>query len=97
MSDFVEFLASDYQRAGNVFAGFTPTRDFNLKNALAMMWFAQLTYEVDDSGGNKNATKIAWSRINGNSSRSRHFENRPLRLENLSTPPGSSASGTMQS
>lgn len=59
MSDFVEFLADDYQRAENVFAAFTPTRDFNLINALAMMWFAQLTYEVDDSGGNKNAAKIA--------------------------------------
>jgi len=59
MSDFVEFPESDYIRAGNVFAAFTPIRDFRLKNALAMMWFAQLTYEVDDSGGNKNAAKIA--------------------------------------
>jgi triacylglycerol lipase len=62
MSAFVEFLASDYQRAGNVFAGFTPVGDFNLENALAMMWFAQLTYEVDDSGGNKNAAKIAMAK-----------------------------------
>jgi len=60
MSDFVEFPDKVYADAGNVFAKFDGTiSKFRLENALAMMWFAQLTYEVDDTGGNANAAKIA--------------------------------------
>ena len=47
MSDFGKFPDRDYEKAGDVFAGFTPTRDFTLGNALALMWFSQLAYEVD--------------------------------------------------
>lgn len=50
MSDFVRFPESDYDKAGNVFAGFSPTSGFTLENALAMMWSAQLAYEVDTRG-----------------------------------------------
>jgi triacylglycerol lipase len=60
MSDFVEFPEKDYIDAGNVFEPFDgATSDFTLENALAMMWFAQLAYEVDDTGGDANAAKIA--------------------------------------
>ncbi len=59
MSDFVEFPEKDYVDAGNVFESFNgATSDFTLENALAMMWFAQLAYEVDESGQNRNARKI---------------------------------------
>jgi hypothetical protein len=59
MSDFVEFPESVYVAAGNVFEKFNGrTSDFTLENALAMMWFAQLAYEVDESGGNRNTQKI---------------------------------------
>jgi triacylglycerol lipase len=59
MSDFVEFPEEVYARAGDVFAKFDgKLSTFTLENALAMMWFAQLTYEVDDSGQNASAAKI---------------------------------------
>jgi triacylglycerol lipase len=60
MTDFVEFPKQVYERAGNVFKTFDGKLSaFTPENALAMMWFAQLTYEVDDTGGNANAAKIA--------------------------------------
>src|SRR3954464_2247395 len=60
MTDFVEFPEQVYVDARDVFAAFRGARsDFTLENALAMMWFAQLAYEVDDTGGNANAAKIA--------------------------------------
>ena len=60
MSDLVEFPEQVYVDAGDVFEKFdAKLARFTLENALAMMWFAQLAYEVDDSGGNKNAAKIA--------------------------------------
>src|SRR5689334_8256374 len=53
MSNFVQFPIEDYRKAGNVFAAFDPGKStFTLPNALAMMWFAQLSYEVDTSGQN---------------------------------------------
>jgi triacylglycerol lipase len=59
MSDFVEFPEEKYVAAGNVFEKFNAgTSTFTLENALAMMWFAQLAYEVDETGGNRNAQKI---------------------------------------
>jgi triacylglycerol lipase len=60
MTDFVEFPEQVYVDARDVFAAFKGARsDFTLENARAMMWFAQLAYEVDDTGGNANAAKIA--------------------------------------
>ena len=52
MSDFVQFPLDVYQDEGkNAFAGFDGTATkFTLHNALAMMWFAQLAYEVDTTG-----------------------------------------------
>ena len=59
MSQFVEFLEQDYVAAGDVFAKFDGRLSkFTLENALALMWFAQLAYEVDESGQNRNAQKI---------------------------------------
>jgi triacylglycerol lipase len=56
MSNFVQFPESHYDRAA--FAGFAPTRDFTLDNARAMMWFAQLAYEVGTSATDAVAAKI---------------------------------------
>lgn len=59
MSDFVQFPEAVYTQAGNVFATFVGAASgFTLPNAKAMMWFAQLAYEVDTSGGNRTAAKI---------------------------------------
>lgn len=59
MSDFVQFPDQVYVQAGDVFATFDgATSDFTLPNAKAMMWFAQLAYEVDTSGNNSTAAKI---------------------------------------
>ena len=60
MTDFVEFPEPVYVAAGNVFANFKAAdSSYTPENALAMMWLAQLAYEVDDTGGNANAAKIA--------------------------------------
>ena len=61
MSDFVEFPEQVYLDAGNVFEAVqrASSSDLRSRTRCAMMWFAQLAYEVDDSGGNKNAAKIA--------------------------------------
>src|SRR5438477_2312084 len=60
MTDFVEFPEPVYVAAGKVFANFQAAdSSYTPENALAMMWFAQLAYEVDDTGGNANAAKIA--------------------------------------
>lgn len=56
MSNFVQFPLAEFDR--NAFDGFTPTSDFSLPNARALMWFAQLAYEVDTSGQNATAAKI---------------------------------------
>jgi triacylglycerol lipase len=57
MSDFVQFPEADYDRAA--FSGFDATTgNFSLANAKAMMWFAQLAYEVDTAGNNGTAAKI---------------------------------------
>jgi triacylglycerol lipase len=57
MSDFVQFPLADYDKAGfEKFDGRVSA--FALKNAYAMMWFAQLAYEVDTSGANSTAAKI---------------------------------------
>ena len=59
MSDFVQFPEDVYVRAGNVFTAFDPkTSDFTIPNARAMMWFAQLAYEVDTSDANARLDKI---------------------------------------
>ncbi|MEA2879581.1 MAG: triacylglycerol lipase [Hyphomicrobiales bacterium] len=59
MSDFVQFPDQVYTQAGNVFATFVGAASgFTLPNARAMMWFAQLAYEVDTSGNNGTAAKI---------------------------------------
>lgn len=58
MSDFVQFPEEVYATAGNVFEGFRANAGFTIPNARAMMWFAQLAYEVDTSGGNATAAKI---------------------------------------
>ena len=59
MSDFVQFPDEVYTQAGNVFATFAgATAGFTLPNARAMMWFAQLAYEVDTTGGSSTASKI---------------------------------------
>jgi hypothetical protein len=56
MSNFVQFPEAAYDRAA--FAGFVPTRDFTLGNARAMMWFAQLAYEVGTSATDAVTAKI---------------------------------------
>src|SRR3954447_7914662 len=57
MSDFVQFPLADYDKAG--FENFDASVSaFTVKNAYAMMWFAQLAYEVDTSGANSTASKI---------------------------------------
>ena len=56
MSDLVQFPLEDYDR--NAFSSFRTTNDYTPGNALAMMWFAQLAYEVDTSGANATAAKI---------------------------------------
>jgi hypothetical protein len=56
MSNFVQFPEAAYDRAA--FAGFAPTRDFTLGNARALMWFAQLAYEVGASATDAAAAKI---------------------------------------
>src|SRR5947209_19211856 len=57
MSDFVQFPLTDYDKAG--FENFDGrVSAFTLKNAYAMMWFAQLAYEVDTSGADRTAAKI---------------------------------------
>jgi hypothetical protein len=57
MSDFVQFPLADYDKAG--FANFDGgVSAFTVTNAYAMMWFAQLAYEVDPSGANSTAAKI---------------------------------------
>lgn len=56
MTDFVQFPESVYEQAGNVFAGFNGTlTGFALANARSLMWFAQLAYEVDNTGANAAA------------------------------------------
>jgi hypothetical protein len=55
MSNFVQFPEDDYVKAGNVFADFKPRRQFGSPNALALMWFAQLAYEVDTLGNDPAA------------------------------------------
>lgn len=64
MSDFVEFPQAVYDAAGNVFASFAAARaDFSIENARALMWFAQLAYEVDTSGQGAAAADAKISRI----------------------------------
>ena len=58
MSDFVQFPEDVYDRGVAAFAAFNATSDYSRGNALAMMWFAQLAYEVDTSGANATAEKI---------------------------------------
>src|SRR3954471_18403046 len=60
MSDFVQFPEDVYARAGNAFAAFDPNMtDFTIPNARALMWFAQLAYEVDTSGASGTLDKIS--------------------------------------
>src|SRR4029077_17107786 len=60
MSDLVEFPEQVYVEAGDVFKEFdAKLSEFSLEKAGALMCVAQLAYEVDDSGGTKNAAKIA--------------------------------------
>jgi hypothetical protein len=59
MSDFVQFPEKIYEDAGNVFAAFQTADDFLLENARAMMWFAQLAYEVDNTGDAAAASAAA--------------------------------------
>jgi hypothetical protein len=56
MSDFVQFPEEKYDP--DAFKGFTATGPFELRTALAMMGFAQLAYEVDNTGGNATTGKI---------------------------------------
>lgn len=59
MSNFVRFPEQTYIDAGNVFAAFDPTKSsFTIANARALMWFAQLAYEVDDTGAEQTTDKI---------------------------------------
>ncbi len=56
MTDFVRFPQEVFDQAGNVFAGFDGTLSRHaLANAHALMWFAQLAYEVDNTGLNPGA------------------------------------------
>lgn len=84
MSDFVRFPETDYERAGDVFAGFRPHREFTLKNALAMMWFAQLAYEVDTRGTDPDAAaKIARIGRRWNFAQVRHFRGHRVELTKI--------------
>jgi len=59
MSDFVQFPKDVYERAGNVFEAFDPaTSRFTIGNARSLMWFAQLAYEVDNTGQNDTTAKV---------------------------------------
>jgi hypothetical protein len=56
MSDFVQFPEQVYDQAGNVFAGFDGAlSQYALANARSLMWFAQLAYEVDNTGAHPAA------------------------------------------
>ncbi len=59
MSDFVQFPLNVYLDQGkDAFTGFDgATSKFTLPNALAMMWFAQLAYEVDTTGHGRDAAE----------------------------------------
>src|SRR2546421_12958161 len=51
MSGFVQFPEHVFDQAGNVFAGFDGTlSQYAVANARSLMWFAQLAYEVDNTG-----------------------------------------------
>lgn len=64
MSDFVQFPQAVYDAAGNVFSTFAPARaDFAIENARALMWFAQLAYEVDTTGQNAAAANAKIAQI----------------------------------
>ena len=98
MSDLVEFPEQVYVEAGDVFEQFKGELSrFTLENARAMMWFAQLAYEVDDTGGNKNAAKIAKVADRWNFSAIARSGSAPHRSENPSIPLASSGSGATQS
>jgi hypothetical protein len=59
MSNFVQFPEQNYIDAGNVFTAFDPTKQsFTIDNARALMWFAQLAYEVDNTGEERTSDKI---------------------------------------
>jgi triacylglycerol lipase len=56
MSNFVQFPEAAYDRAA--FAEFVPARDFTIGNARAMMWLAQLAYEVGTSATDAVTAKV---------------------------------------
>jgi len=56
MSGFVQFPEHVFDQAGNVFAGFDGTlSQYAVANARSLMWFAQLAYEVDNTGVHPDA------------------------------------------
>jgi triacylglycerol lipase len=60
MSNFVQFPEDIYVRAGNVFADFDEKAEtLTIENARCLMWFAQLAYEVDNTGARATEDKIA--------------------------------------
>jgi triacylglycerol lipase len=56
MSNFVRFNETDYDP--QAFAEFAPVRDFTIGNARALMWFAQLAYEIGTSATDEVTGKI---------------------------------------
>lgn len=56
MTDFVQFPEHVFEQAGNVFIGFDGgASQHAVANARSLMWFAQLAYEVDNTGANPDA------------------------------------------
>src|SRR4051794_5835174 len=59
MTGFVQFPEHVYREAGNVFIGFNGGMPQHaVANARSLMWFAQLAYEVDNTGANPTAAAM---------------------------------------